>query len=376
MDTIQPLVRKEIPSVKPQDRLARVAQVLSKTRSNIVLVQERGTLMGSVMRRQLLRSPLSLETKAERLLSHPPLLRPDATQEDAIALTLQSRCDLLPVGRSNRVQGVVLARDLAAQDPALKAYSVSDLADQAADPVSHLSSLGEVASVLRDLDLESIPLSDEKGNLFGWACFSDLQRYLVSPERGVRRRGEIVGEKDRPLRNPVKTLASQRGIKIPGNTNLQRAVEILRSERANEITIVDDNKVIGHINILGILASTRQRADVLVQVAGLEEEDPVVVSQILDNLKSTTIKIRGMWKNMGTPELKVKSYERGHSGRKRYEVKVSFTVPDLHMAKAEGWNLLMAATQALKKIERDLIETRSKVIHSHHRGGIPETEGE
>lgn len=376
MDTIQPLVRKEIPSVKPQDRLARVAQILSKTRSNIVLVQDRGTLVGSVMRRQLLRSPLSLETKAERLLFHPPLLRPDATQEDAIALALQSRCDLLPVGRDNRLQGVVLARDLAAQDPSLEAYSVSDLVDQAADPLSHLSSLGEVAAVLRDLDFESIPLADEVGNLLGWVCFSDLQRYLVSPERGVRRLGEFAGEKDRPLRNPAKTLARQAGIKIPANMNLQRAVEILRSEKANELTIVEDGSALGHISILRILASTRQRADVLVQVAGLEEEDPLVVSQILDNLKSTAIKIQGIWKNMGTPELKVKTYERGHSGRKRYEVKVSFTVPDLHMAKAEGWNLLAAATQALKKIERDLIETRSKVVHSHRRRGVPGGEGE
>ena len=368
MNDITSLIRTKIPLVAPGDRLARIALVMSRTRSNAILVGEGGTLVGCVMRKQLLKPPLSPETKAERLLSHPPILATETTTEDAIALVLQSSCDLLPVVDKGKVRGAILARDLAFQDPALRKLTLNDLINKLVPPIPETISISEAAAFLRNMDMESLPLIGSKGDPASWVSFPDIQRYLVSPQKGVRGTGEFVGEKGRPSRNPVGSIANEMGIRATREMNLHEAIGLLCSKKCNELTVFDGTDVLGHLNILGILALTRPSVDLLIQIAGMEEEDPIEVGQVIGNLKATALKIQEIWKNMGTPEIKVKSYEHRGSKRKRYKVRVAFSVPEQYVAEAEGWNLLAASTQAVKRVERELLRGHAKSIESHRRG--------
>ncbi|MBU7004682.1 MAG: hypothetical protein HXS50_03890, partial [Theionarchaea archaeon] len=113
MDDVKSLIQTRIQSVSPDDRIAGVALVLCRTRSNSAVVRDGKKFGGFVMRKQLLRPPVAPDTKAERLLTHPPVLSPSSRPEDAISLMLQSGCDMLPVIAGKSFEGMVLARDLA-----------------------------------------------------------------------------------------------------------------------------------------------------------------------------------------------------------------------------------------------------------------------
>jgi len=367
MENIEPLVRSKVPFVAPDDRLARIAQVLARTRANAALVAEGRTLTGCVMRKLLLRPPLSPETKAERLASHMPFGQLGDTIEDAVAMMLQSGCDLLPVVEGGKLVGALFARDLALRDPALEDLAVKDASHHLAPPLGLDSSLSEAARRLREMDMESLPLIDKKGAFSGWISFPDVQRYLVSPARALRRTGELVGEKDRPLRNPVGPLANKSNLTIGSESGLHDAILRLCQKQTNEITVLEGDIVMGQLSIMRILGLRMPTPALMVQTAGLEEEDPLAVSQVVGNLRSTALKISRICRNMRTPEIKVKSYMHAGSGRRRYEVRVSFSVPEQYVAEAQGWDLAAVSNIAIGKVEKEILRGRSRVIDSHRR---------
>jgi CBS domain-containing protein len=375
MDEIKPLIRTRIPFVNADDRVSRVAIVLSRTRSNSAVVREKRGFVGFVMRKQLLRPPVAPETKAERLVSHPPVLDESSRPEDVVSLMLQSGCEMLPVVENGRFEGVVLARDLASNIPALGSMKLEDVEHRLMYGIPIEATISDAASALRENDIESVPLVGIDNKLAGWISFTDIFRYLVAPEKGVRGTGEFVGEKEHPLRNPAMPLSTRSGLGIEPGTDIKSALSAMRERKCNEITVIDGNRVRVHINVLGILYLTRQPTGILVQVAGLEDEDPIVAGQLVNGLRSTAAKIQKICGGMGTPELKVKSYKHRGSGRKRYEVRVSFSTPEQYVAEAKGWNLLMAGTQAIKKVEREIIKARSKLIDSHRHRRSRRSEG-
>ncbi len=341
--------------------------VLSRTHTNAAMISLGGNYMGCVRRKQLLRPPLAPDTKAERFLTHLPIIGPRTLIRDAIALVLQSDSEMLPVVVKNKLQGVVFARDLAAKDPNLGQATLADVTQHEASPIPASSSISEAAAALRRHDMESIPLVEENGELGGWASFSDIYRYVIAPEKGVRGTGEFVGEKLHPMRNPVAPLASHLGITSPPDMILSDAVGLLREKGRNELTMVEDVRAVAHVNVLGMLSLVGEPSDLLVQVAGLEDEDSMVVGQIIGNLRATARKVGRICKGLQTPEIKVKTYEHRGSRRKRYEVRVTFSVPEQFVAEAKGWDLLSVSQRAIKKVEREIIRARSKIIESHRQ---------
>jgi CBS domain-containing protein len=280
----------------------------------------------------------------------------------------------LPVLERNRLIGGVNARELA--------HELRSLPDTQLGEIGHLASpltedlvILEAAARMRESDSESMPIVDQGGALTGWVNFPDIFRYVISPERGVRGTGEFVGEKIHPGKNPVSSISDSVGVTATADMTAPQAVELLYRTRRNEATVIEDGLVLGQISILGILSVTRERSDVLIQVAGLEEEDPFVVNQITGNMRATALKLGRMCRNMSTPEIKVKSYEHGGSSRRRYEVRVTFSIPERYVAEAKGWDLLSTSQRALKRVEREIIRNRSKLIDSHrHRGSPPNEE--
>ncbi len=379
MTQVQPPIDRNVPTVTSEDRVGRIVQVLCKTRCNAALVVDEGRFAGCVMRRHLLKPPLSPETKAERLLSHVPALDPATTIEDSIAAFLQSGCDLLAIVEAGHFGGALSARDTVLRHPALEGLTLGEAADQLAPPLSHDASIIEAANSLRNLDLESLPLADERGSLAGWVSFSEIQRYMIAPVRGVRRVGEMVGEKQHPARNPVLPLAKRDGVSLQVHTTLQDVTELLCSRQMNELTVLDGSRVLGHLSVLRILAlilALRRPSDgVLVQTAGMEQEDPIVAGRVVEALSASALKLGRICRIRRAPEIKVKSYKHAGSGRTRYEVKVAFWVPEQYVAEAQGWDLLSVSSQAIGKAEKEVLRSRSKVIDAHRRGRTRGREG-
>jgi CBS domain-containing protein/ribosome-associated translation inhibitor RaiA len=366
MEDISSFVRTKRPWVKPEDRVSRVALVLSRTRSNVAMVRDGRRLVGCVMRRQLLRPPLSPDTKAERLLMHPPLLSPDSSVEDAIALFVQSGCDSLPVMRGDSYAGTVMARDLGREVDF--PGTLADMADEGVPPAAESRTIAEVAAILRDHDLESIPVVDEAGEIQGWARFQEIHSYILAPEKGVRGTGEFVGEKIRPLKNPVSSIARPGGATVESEMEVRRILATLATRRVNEVTVVEDRRALSQLNVVHMLSLLMARAPrIPVQVAGMEGEDPFEVNQVISGLETTAAKIGKICARMQTPEIKVKAYKHRGSGRKRYDVRVTFHVPEQYVAEAKGWDLITVSQQAIKKAEREVLRARSKVIDSHHK---------
>jgi CBS domain-containing protein/ribosome-associated translation inhibitor RaiA len=359
-------MRTKLPTVGPEDKATKAARLLSRSGFNSLLVSEGEDLVGHIMRRMLLRPPISPETKVDRMLSHPAKLERNESVDDAIARVLQADCDMLPVVDGGKLQGAVLARDLAFQDRSLRGLTLESVIDRATGPIGPDIAISEAASMMRNSDLESLPVVQDD-ELIGWVSFSDLQRYMFSPEKGVRGKGEYAGEKEHPLRNPVKHILGRDGTRVDLDDDLHKSIGTLCSSKVNEFTILDRETVLGQVNIRGILAETRGQPDILVQVAGLEEEDPMVVQRVLSDLKASARKVNEIWDNVETPELKVKSYHHKGSKRKRYEVRVSFAVPEHYVAEAKGWDLLTTCQAAIKKVEKELRKQREKIIDSHQK---------
>jgi len=364
--SVRDLVEKNPPSVGPSDRLARVASVLSRTRLNAVIVARNGRLAGCIHRRSLLKPPVSAETKAERLIFQPPTVSPSNRPQDAVALLIQSKMDFLPVLQGTRLVGTVLARDLAVingPDGILE-----DLSDALVPPLDKDASISEAAAVLREKDLYSVPVVEEDGELVGWASFPDVFRYILAPTDAMTI-GEFKGEREKPLRNPVAPISSQTGVLADSSESIKSGLRKMQAADLNELTVVEDGAVLGHLSVLAILSLSQPATTMAVDISGAEEEDPLVVSLIAKNATALFAKLSRVWPRLRPPHLKIKSYEHELSKRKRYHVTVVFQTPERFVAEAEGWDLMTVANSALKKVEREMLKGKSRLIESHRRKG-------
>jgi CBS domain-containing protein len=341
--------------LKLDDTLSLVAEVMWRFEVPVVpVVDERGAYAGSISIFSLLRRRAPASAKARSLVERVPALE-DLSDLVAVARAfVKTGYPGLPLVEGGKPVGVVSARRLI-QAMGLKPRVPAGLLMHRVEPLSPDDPVEKARKLAGDVGLRLVPVA-QQGRLAGVVRVYDIARYVyVTPiQRGTR--GEVSGDVEYYLSRPLRDLVveAQRVVEsgsVPSTLDLAEGCVVV-GERGEVLGVISPYL------LLRRLLPAVEEAALPLRVEGVEELD--FISQRLIYTRSLEV-AKSVAERARLLEMSVVLKARKRGGATRYEAFASIKLDvGVHAAKAEAWNPVEAALEAVDAAYKRFAKAKEK----------------
>jgi CBS domain-containing protein len=341
--------------LKLDDTLSLVAEVMWRFEVPVVpMVDEKGAYAGSISIFSLLRRRAPASAKARSLVERVPALE-DLSDLVAVARAfVKTGYPGLPFVEGGKPVGVVSARRLI-QAMGLKPRVPAGLLMHRVEPLSPDDPVEKARKLAGDVGLRLVPVA-QQGRLAGVVRVYDIARYVyVTPiQRGTR--GEVSGDVEYYLSRPLRDLVveAQRVVEsgsVPTTLDLAEGCVVV-GERGEVLGVISPYL------LLRRLLPAVEEAAVPLRVEGVEELD--FISQRLIYTRSLEV-AKSVAERARLLEMSVVLKARKRGGATRYEAFASIKLDvGVHAAKAEAWNPVEAALEAVDAAYKRFAKAKEK----------------
>ena len=341
--------------LKLDDTLSLVAEVMWRFEVPVVpVVDERGLYAGSLSIFSLLRRRAPASAKARSLVERVPALE-DLSDLVAVARAfVKTGYPGLPFVEGGKPVGVVSARRLI-RAMGLKPRVPAGLLMHRVEPLSPDDPVEKARKLAGDVGLRLVPVA-QQGRLAGVVRVYDIARYVyVTPiQRGTR--GEVSGDVEYYLSRPLRDLVveAQRVVEsgsVPSTLDLAEGCVVV-GERGEVLGVISPYL------LLRRLLPAVEEAAVPLRVEGAEELD--FISQRLIYTRSLEV-AKSVAERARLLEMSVVLKARKRGGATRYEAFASIKLDvGVHAAKAEAWNPVEAALEAVDAAYKRFAKAKEK----------------
>jgi CBS domain-containing protein len=341
--------------LKLDDTLSLVAEVMWRFEVPVVpVVDEKGAYAGSLSIFSLLRRRAPASAKARSLVERVPALE-DLSDLVAVARAfVKTGYPGLPLVEGGKPVGVVSARRLI-QAMGLKPRVPAGLLMHRVEPLSPDDPVEKARKLAGDVGLRLVPVA-QQGRLAGVVRVYDIARYVyVTPiQRGTR--GEVSGDVEYYLSRPLRDLVveAQRVVEsgsVPSTLDLAEGCVVV-GERGEVLGVISPYL------LLRRLLPAVEEAAVPLRVEGVEELD--FISQRLIYTRSLEV-AKSVAERARLLEMSVVLKARKRGGATRYEAFASIKLDvGVHAAKAEAWNPVEAALEAVDAAYKRFAKAKEK----------------
>jgi CBS domain-containing protein len=341
--------------LKLDDTLSLVAEVMWRFEVPVVpVVDEKGAYAGSLSIFSLLRRRAPASARARSLVERVPALE-DLSDLVAVARAfVKTGYPGLPLVEGGKPVGVVSARRLI-QAMGLKPRVPAGLLMHRVEPLSPDDPVEKARKLAGDVGLRLVPVA-QQGRLAGVVRVYDIARYVyVTPiQRGTR--GEVSGDVEYYLSRPLRDLVveAQRVVEsgsVPSTLDLAEGCVVV-GERGEVLGVISPYL------LLRRLLPAVEEAAVPLRVEGVEELD--FISQRLIYTRSLEV-AKSVAERARLLEMSVVLKARKRGGATRYEAFASIKLDvGVHAAKAEAWNPVEAALEAVDAAYKRFAKAKEK----------------
>jgi len=344
----------------------------------IVVKGEDSEYAGVLTERAIARTLLDPTTaKVRSVYQKVPAADENSTMQKMAKMMVQYDTRVLPV--LNRGKVVELITDSILLKDALKGEygkrKVKDIMTPAWNVVTiqEDESIGKAISLMRRNGVTRLPVV--KGvKVTGIVTVHDTLSKIIKPKVRMSR-GEFVGEKNKFLRDPIRTIMTSPVISVRPDSTIAEAFELMEENDVSSVLV---------LNELGELVGIVTRHDLLKPVAEAVDQERGVNVQITVKIPGGTdeIDIKNMQSELesffkkhedmlrgSSLSLYVKAHREKKKGRRLIHARVVLNGPSgSYSAVDEGWGDIQALNRVLKAIERQLIrkkETGKKRTEGH-----------
>lgn len=341
--------------LKLDDSLSLVAEVMWRFEVPVVpVVDEKGAYAGSISIFSLLRRRAPASAKARSLVERVPALE-DLSDLVAVARAfVKTGYPGLPFVEGGKPVGVVSARRLI-QAMGLKPRVPAGLLMHRVEPLSPGDPVEKARKLAGDVGLRLVPVA-QQGRLAGVVRVYDIARYVyVTPiQRGTR--GEVSGDVEYYLSRPLRDLVVE-AQRVVESGSVPTALDLAEGC----VVVGERGEVLGVISpylLLRRLLPAVEEAAVPLRVEGVEELD--FISQRLIYTRSLEV-AKSVAERARLLEMSVVLKARKRGGATRYEAFASIKLDvGVHAAKAEAWNPVEAALEAVDAAYKRFAKAKEK----------------
>ncbi len=379
------VIEYEFPTVKANDRISKVIELVRKYRIYTVpVVDDRGRLIGTLIYKDLLErrvSPLS-KVKAVMTGAHKVTIDADVRTIAHRFYTLRVR-DLPVVDKNGKVIGVI-RREVFARYLVNEGYVKSGkVADYASIPAITANVDDPVAKVKWEMvrrGISRIPILDE-GKLVGIVTMRDIVErlyYASIPERQTL--GEVVGSEDEILAAPVKAIMTYPVITANYDEDLSSVLRKLIERGISGLPIMKNNQVYGVFSGLDVIKKYILGEKIIIPIpAKIEIELPEDKWNLLEKITSHYYAKLNRLTDIIDLRLTMKIHECNEEQESEKRCKYSVHVKlkdtyDEYVVSVVEWDPIKAVRDALNLLFKNVLRKHKKL--KKKRGKSPRYETE
>jgi len=354
--------------VEENDQLSKV---LSKMKENDVhdvpVLDEKGKVIGYFDYENLMRRRnIPLTAKISTLMIYPPKIDENYPVIDAIRIMVQNGLRSLPVVDSDgRLVGIVSRTDFT--KALLNANEYMDIkADDimVEDPITVFENddIYIALEKMRALNEMTLPVVDEHNHLKGMIHLDDMSNALWRFKDRLTY-GERKGQKEKKELYIKDFLTPP--VFVEKNSKLMNVIKTMLENKSYVCTVVNkDNKPIGIItqkDIIESFSKKKEEEGVMVQITGLESEDPSVFDVIYQIIEKHLKKIN-KFENYRPQNLTIHIEEHRQEGKEiDYTARAKLvTEKKIFYKKDHDWNLFGLVDHVMDSLYRTVRKDKEK----------------
>ncbi len=347
------------------ERLSEVLGRMKKMDIHELPVVEGGKLLGMVSYDMFIkRKSLPLTTTVENLMVTPPKVDVNDSITRVAEVMLVNNFRAVPVTSAGEIAGIVAREDIVHSLRGFSQLDQIDVRDVMSPKPITIKEIDDVElgrSIMRDLDVRSIPVIDKEGRLSGVIGVKDLMAYY-SRERGQKRSakgspGDAVG-----LAISVGSLMNTPAIHTDMDSHMADVIGLMSDHHISSVVVVENMEPMGivtHMDVLELVASYQERRQVYIQITGLEEHDPDVYDEMYTIIERRMQKITPI----EMPQLLMLHFTEHHHPKeaRNYSIRARLsTNTGLFFSDTFDYDKFRALDNVLDHLERQIIKEKEK----------------
>ncbi|HUT26484.1 MAG TPA: CBS domain-containing protein [Methanomassiliicoccales archaeon] len=355
---VEDLMNKKFETVDPEMALSEVVAKMRSADLHEIPVVEGKKLQGVVSYGTVIRKKsLVLGTKAKSMMESTPEITLDTPVTEIAEHFLSSGYRQLPVTKGKLIQGIITRAHVISVLPKLKdvkTVKVGDLMSDDAHSVHEKDHIKSAMSLMRQLEVRTVPVVDDYDRLTGIIGIKDIVQYSWTgsgtPNQGRMDKAGV----NNPVELEVRSLMHNSPVTLGSDAPLTEAIGIMVDKNISTIPIVKGDRMVGIItkyDILEMVASVRNRDMVYTQISGLEEEDRFSLDSMEKEIQSGLAKIAKFTRPL-LFNVHVSKYNGGGNNAKYSLTGRLSTENSQFMAKAVDWSLGQATVELMDKLDR------------------------
>lgn len=383
---ISEIANPEYVEVDAGTRLGKVRSTFERENPKGIIVTRDDEYAGVIGERQLVRSRVDDDSKAETLLkasrqktSAPKIDRHEDIRETARML-VEGGTKIAPVYEGEKLYGIISADAiLEAVLDSLDAITVEQIYTDDVVTIGEKEKLGKAINLLREHGISRLPVLDEDGKLTGVVTTHDIIDFAVREEE---RQGNADrrGENERMLDLPVYDIMSEPAITThPGETVDVATEHMLENDVAGLIVTASESAadvvgVLTKTDVLRALSFTEQQ-QMDVQITNIDLLDDIAREEVVADLTEVVDK----YQDMQVLHAHVRFHEHKEKLRGtpliRADVRLRTNEGQIS-ASGEGYGADHAFHVALDRLERRVLELKGTISDEEYRGQLLRKLGE
>lgn len=365
------LISKSFEAVSVDESISKCLGIFKDKHPRALIVYDPRTngYLGVLTERMMYRVKIDpSRTKVRNVYRPAPKVSADMGVVEIARLMVENDLRVLPVFEDGNLIGVVTDEAiLTAMAPYLEG-KVEDYMSRDPVKIDETDSIAKALAIMRENGVARLPVmrGDE---VVGIVTMHDVVHKILEP-RVRASLGEVVGEKERPLRDPVSTIMERDIITISPDDSIQRAIELmLRFDVSSLLVVKLGRKLAGLITrtdiLQGIAGMGGKTSKISIQLSvkdpegdGFEDVDRDKLLQSLEGFARRHEKFLGA----ASITIFVKRHKERRRGRKLTHVRIRVSSPAGQFTGiGEGWGVNQAVRLALEHLDRKINKEKGRL---------------
>lgn len=278
---------KDVVTLTPDTPITKAISIMEKNNFHNLVILANDNIYLVYLRDLLFAS--NPEVPVDEYMFKPYCIHKNSTIIDAICAMIDSGQRALPVVDENeKLVGIVTDYDImkkGSDSPILRDIEVTKVMTRDPIYIKETDSIGKARSIMRENNIDRLPVFDKKGRLTGIITDGDILTRIYKPKKKATI-GEVKGERIPRMAHPVSTIMSTPVITAKIDSNLADVADLMQKYNIRGVTIVKDDMLRGIITVKDImkyLRALKEEAMIEVEIQGeIDEEYRFLAERIIE----------------------------------------------------------------------------------------------
>lgn len=369
---VRDFMSTDLVTAKPDEPLSKIIGMMKENDIHEIPIVHKKELLGMVTLVEIAkRRDMPPTTKAEKLLVPAPVVSPDDDLPLVAERMMGANMRALPVCDKKRLAGLISRTDLTralAEVQEIENVPVKDVMSSSPMCVGDEADVSEARHIMAQLHERSVPVVDQNRHVVGVIGLKDLTAFFAAPKQ-KQSKGDWAAKKG-AAKVVVKSLMRRPAVTLSPEAKLGQALKLMLKNDISSVVIEAEDEPVGLVtkaDILEVIASFREKQELLVQISGLEDEQQDVYEQMYEMVQKGMKRIAGIV----TPRIlsiHVVKY-KGDGDRTKWSLRCRLTTSKgLEYAKHFDWDLFIALDGLLDQLENRIKKEKDRKVADRRRG--------